>query len=155
MNQQFPRRPPRLPVIFSNVRPLFFVTFNTCRRRSLLANDAVHDAWLRFARNAPAHGACVGRYVLMPDHVHLFVEILEQTDLARWVKAAKSVIGKELLQLGVKKPHWQEGFFDHLLRSGESYTGKWEYVRHNPVRKGLCAQPEDWPYQGEVTELIW
>ena len=31
----------------------------------------------------------------------------------------------------------QEGFFDHLLRSYESYAQKWEYVRENPVRAGL------------------
>jgi len=47
-------------------------------------------------------------------------------------------------------PHWQEGFFDHLLRSDESHAEKWEYVRQNPVRAGLCHQPEEWPYQGEI-----
>ena len=152
---RYPRRPPRLLTVFQNVRPLFFVTFNTYRRQLLLANDDIHRVWLKFAGNGSAHGAWVGRYVLMPDHVHLFVELTEQTDLARWIQAAKSVIGKELLRLGNPKPHWQEGLFDHLLRRDESYAEKWEYVRQNPVRQGLCVRPEDWPYQGEVNELVW
>ena len=91
----------------------------------------------------------------MPDHLHLFVWLAAETDLAAWVQALKTVLGKELLRLGHPKPHWQEGFFDHLLRSDESYGEKWEYVRQNPVRKGLCVRAEDWPYQGEVTPLEW
>jgi hypothetical protein len=31
-------------------------------------------------------------------------------------------------------PIWQREFFDHLLRSEESYDQKWNYVRENPVR---------------------
>jgi putative transposase len=50
-------------------------------------------------------------------------------------------------------PHWQEGFFDHLLRGGDSYAEKWEYVRQNPVRAGLATSHEDLPYQGEIVWL--
>ena len=96
----------------------------------------------------------VGRYVLMPDHV-LFVALPEvgNVTLSGWMKSLKAVLGKTLLTLGTDKPHWQEGFFDHLLRSEESEAQKWEYVRMNPVRAGLCRAPEDWPYQGEIHRL--
>ena len=73
--------------------------------------------------------------------------------LEQWVATLRTVLGKHLLRLGEQKPHWQEGFFDHVLRSSESYGEKWEYVRMNPVRAGLCATPEDWPYQGEIVPL--
>ena len=69
------------------------------------------------------------------------------------MQSLKSVLGKTLLALGHAKPHWQEGFFDHLLRRNESYAEKWEYVRQNPVRKDLCGRVEDWPYQGEMFPL--
>jgi len=52
-----------------------------------------------------------------------------------------------------RKPHWQEGFFDHLLRSQESYLEKWEYVRMNPVRAKLCDMPDAWPFQGEIVRI--
>lgn len=65
----------------------------------------------------------------------------------------RNVLGKDLLRLGIQKPHWQEGFFDHLLRSSESYSEKGEYVRINPVRANLCATPEEWPYQGEILAI--
>ena len=51
--------------------------------------------------------------------------------------------------------HWQERFFDHLLRSKESYSQKWAYVRQNPVRAGLAARHENWPYQGEIVRLTF
>ena len=50
-------------------------------------------------------------------------------------------------------PHWQAGFFDHLIRHSESYAEKWEYVRQNPVRAGLVANPDQWPWQGEIISL--
>jgi hypothetical protein len=48
---------------------------------------------------------------------------------------------------------WRPGFFDHVLRNGESYAQKWNYVRDNPVRAGLVARNEDWPYQGEIVYI--
>jgi REP element-mobilizing transposase RayT len=96
----------------------------------------------------------VGRYVLMPDHVHLFVAFPPTgITLSEWMQSLKSVLGKTLLRIGFQKPHWQEGFFDHVLRNSESYAEKWEYVRMNPVRAGLCKEPEEWPYQGEIINL--
>jgi len=90
----------------------------------------------------------------MPNHVHLFVALpAEGITLSNWVQSLRSVLGKDLLRLGFQKRHWQEGFFDHLLRSGESYSEKWDYVRINPVRAGLCAELEQWPYQGEIVSI--
>src|SRR4030095_9854688 len=50
-------------------------------------------------------------------------------------------------------PSLAERFFDHLIRHGESYSEKWEYVRQNPVRAGLVHQADDWPWQGEIVRL--
>lgn len=50
---------------------------------------------------------------------------------------------------------WQPEFFDHVLRSSESYSEKWDYVRQNPVRAQLVKGANDWPWQGEIEELIF
>ncbi len=149
-----PRRPPRLEQIFSSLRAFYFVTFNTYKRRPLLAHPEIHDTFRFFCNRAQDHAVTVGRYVLMPDHAHLFVALSpEDLTLRKWIQALRSVLGKKLLVLGFQKPHWQEGFFDHLLRSGESYSQKWDYVRMNPVRAGLSQMAEEWPYQGEIVGL--
>src|SRR5205823_13616071 len=71
--KQWPRRPPRLGRLFDSVRPFYFVTFNAYRRQSFLAYDEVHETFCAFSTKAKEHDVAVGRYVIMPDHVHLFV----------------------------------------------------------------------------------
>ena len=41
-------------------------------------------------------------------------------------------------------PVWEEESFDHVLRSDESLKEKAEYIRQNPVRRGLLQRPEDY-----------
>jgi REP element-mobilizing transposase RayT len=135
-------------------RPIYFVTACTAERRPLLANELVHEAFLRFVEQAPDRGAWVGRYVLMPDHLHLFVVIEDdRVRLSEWIRLLKNSISKVLRAEDEPSPHWQKGFFDHIMRGSESYSQKWDYVRANPVRAGLVARPEDWPYAGEIHEL--
>ena len=152
--KQWPRRPPRLCRLFDNALPFYFITFNTYKRQNLLARSEVHEAFCIFFARAQGHDVAVGRYVIMPDHVHLFAAFpIAGITLPRWVQSLRNVIGKRLLQIAIPKPHWQEGFFDHLLRSRESYSQKWDSVRMNPVRAGLCHTPEAWPYQGELVRI--
>jgi REP element-mobilizing transposase RayT len=59
----------------------------------------------------------------MPDHMHLFVSIDGQyMTLAEWMKSLKNTLSKTLRSEGIRSPHWQKGFFDHILRTGESYA---------------------------------
>ena len=150
----FPRRPPRIAP-FQELRPFYFVTFCVLQRRPILANTVLHEAFLSFARRArDEHAVSVGRYVIMPDHIHLFVVLPEPgPSLARWVGQLKRQLGVALEGLGYSAPQWQEGFFDHLMRGADSYSAKWAYVRENPVRAGLCPIAEAWPYAGEVVML--
>ena len=94
----------------------------------------------------------VGRYVTMPDHVHFFATPVGDSarSLSGFLRYWKSTTTKRMRAAGVAGFAWQREFFDHLLRSNESYRGKWDYVRLNPVRARLVSDPSKWPYQGEV-----
>jgi hypothetical protein len=53
--------------------PIYFVTTCTRNRRSLLVRDEVAAVLINEWRAAhDRHGWAVGRYVIMPDHVHFF-----------------------------------------------------------------------------------
>jgi hypothetical protein len=43
-------------------------------------------------------------------------------------------------------PIWQDESFDHVLRSAESLRSKVEYIRMNPVRRGLVCIPEKYKW---------
>jgi len=135
--------------------PVWFVTFCTHRRQKWLARANVHRAFIDFAQRALENsGISVGRYVIMPDHLHLFVTGGQDFILGRWVSMLKQVLAKAGGDWPGKTPRiWQEGFFDHLLRNDESMSQKWDYIRANPVRAGLATNADDWPYQGEIVVI--
>jgi len=148
-----PERLRRLYQVFER-HTIYFATTCTTSRRAILANNIVHSAFVDFARVGPKHGAWVGAYVIMPDHLHLFVSFdRDQITLSAWVKSLKNALSRVLRQRESTSPHWQKGFFDHVLRSQESYTEKWNYVRQNPVRAGFVKEWKDWSYLGEVFDL--
>jgi len=132
---------------------IIFVTACTAKRRKLLASSAVHDAIVEAW--CAASTWLVGRYVIMPDHVHLFCSPgeFEAPSLERWMRYWKSLATRGL---GEKAGAvWERHHWDRQLRSGESYGDKWEYVRSNPERHGLVSDADVWPYQGELNELRW
>jgi len=54
-----------------------------------------------------------------------------------------------------EQPIWQRDCWDTQMRRGQSYSEKWEYVRRNPVRAGLCTSADEWAFQGEMNFLTW
>src|SRR5438552_13874852 len=102
------------------------------------------------------HGWAIGRYVIMPDHVHFFCRAeLDAKKLSVFMRAWKQWTSKRMArELNFSGTIWQEQFFDHVLRSGDSYSQKWNYVRQNPVRADLAASADEWPWQGELESLM-
>jgi putative transposase len=134
--------------------PVYFVTFCTDKRKAILASPQIHLVFSEFCQGALQRDVFVGRYILMSDHVHLFVKLPPPAEkLSGWIKSLKNFLSKELRKKGVPSPHWQKGFFDHILRSSESYSKKWLYMVENCVRAGLVKDWTDWPYQGEIHAL--
>ena len=97
----------------------------------------------------------------MPDHVHFFCRPeLDAKTLSEFVGFWKSYTSRKIHALGLPRSTpaattlWQREFFDHVLRSAESYGEKWNYVRENPVRAGLVSTADEWKYAGEIETLM-
>lgn len=155
MSKHIPGRPPRLTTVFRKYNPpLYFITFCTFDRRPVLANDEFHNLFAAQMKHKSAKGIACGEYVIMPDHIHLFLRINpHRYQLGKTVGFIKQALSKPLRAAGIEQPHWQPGFFDHLLRSAESYSAKWEYVQQNPVRAGLVNRADEWKYQGMIVSI--
>ena len=152
-----PKHLRRLDRIFLEA-PIYFVTTCVAYRRPLLAEADVVAILIEEWRTAmKRHEWAVGRYVIMPDHVHFFCRPQPQAKrLADFIRAWKSWSARSVLRtLGRPSPLWQPEFFDHLLRSETSYLEKWDYVRHNPMRAGLTSDLSEWPWQGFIQDLEW
>lgn len=131
-----------------------FVTVCVHRRRSLLANTNVHQ--LLLSAWSQADHWQIGRYVVMPDHLHFFCapNLWPPSPLGDWIRYWKN-LSTRAWKRTEEKPIWQKDFWDTQLRAGDSYARKWEYVCNNPVRRGMVARASDWPFAGEIHELRW
>jgi len=133
---------------------IIYLTICVHRRRPLLANDTaarlIIEAW------EAANFWCVGRYVIMPDHIHLFCapNTFPARPLKKWIECWKNRVTRAWTSCS-QITIWQREFWDRQLRRVESYEEKWQYVRNNPVRYGFVSRTEDWPYQGELNVLEW
>jgi putative transposase len=130
---------------------IVFLTVCTKNREPWLSNPEVHELLRRLWNSSDSWR--VGRYVLMPDHLHLFCAPAGVgRTLERWVAWWKRAVSVE--RAGFTGA-WQREHWDRRLRRDESYDQKWEYVKSNPVRAGLVERAEDWPFQGVLNELTW
>ena len=130
---------------------IVFLTVCSKNRQTWLAQTTVQSALCQIWRKADAW--LVGEFILMPDHLHMFCAPRDLTFiLQQWVTHWKRKLScLHLPETGV----WQRDFWDTRLRGHENYAEKWHYVRQNPVRAGLVAQAEDWPFQGRLNVLPW
>lgn len=147
----------RLDQIFDCVdAEVYYITCCVYERKPVLAQPRVAailtEAW---KTAGTLYKWLIGRYMIMPDHVHFFASPLgeEAKSLSAFMGGWKRWTRREIRRTGSVGFAWQDEFFDHLLRSEESYAQKWEYVRQNPVRKGFIQRAEDWPFQGELADL--
>jgi putative transposase len=118
-------------------RVVYFVTVCLAKRRPLLAKPATYKILAdELGILTTRHGWAVGPYVVMPDHIHMFLgrHSLAAKSLSDAMGKWKEWTAKGILPLvGVAAPLWQPEFFDHVLRSQESREEKWNYMRENPV----------------------
>jgi len=142
-----------MPPVERHDTPLIlFVTIALQPRTPSLADAHFREAFVLACRDADVWS--VGRYVIMPDHVHLFCQPLSTsiTGIKPWASYLKRCITRHY---GPHEWHWQGDLWDTQMRSRVHYDEKWEYVRQNPVRKALVQRAEDWPWQGELSLLRW
>ena len=117
------------------------------RLRAILADSAsltgqsIAPLLLGAAQNYHARGRWYCHlFLLMPDHAHALVSFSRDEWMSRVVGEWKAYTARAL---GVC---WQANFFDHRIRHRAEFSETVDYIRCNPVVKGLCGKPEDWPW---------
>jgi putative transposase len=134
--------PHDVPNWINPTQEAFFITIN-CKLRGTnqLATHETWEAILQSIQFREERGDWKWRILLaMPDHLHGIVTFPIQFQMKPSVASWKRWLAT---QHGIC---WQDGFFDHRLRSEESAIEKANYIRLNPVRAGLVAEPSQWPY---------
>lgn len=127
----------------------YSLTMCTFQRREHFASaECVRVACEHFFEEAHAHDVVIPAYCFMPDHVHLVVSGRAQNaDLVRFAKRSRQRIAfAHRRTAGV--PFWQDGYYDHILRDHERLSRTIRYIADNPVRAGLVASWDQFPFTG-------
>jgi len=95
-----------------------------------------------------AHGRCCCRgYVVMPDHIHLMIELGARGDLPYLMRSFGRFTAGNLNRLqGRSGTVWQKGFYEHQLQDDDSRDRHLRYLVENPVRKDYVTACQDWPW---------
>ena len=146
------KRPARGVRHQANQPTVVYDTLCTACRGSWLATPEMHDCLINIWLN-DATSWLVGRYVIMPDHLHYFAWATpDAVEYQTWVKYWKSKFSKAHGQADLRL---QSDNWDTRMRNESQYEEKWRYVFENPVRAGLVQNAEDWAFSGAVHELRW
>ena len=135
---------PRLLIGRDSQPGAFYVITTVLNQRAALLLD---PALARLVANELRGGAAEGlAWVVMPDHVHWLLQ-LRATPLSRCVQAFKSRSARAInAARGASGMVWQAGYHDHRLRNDEDLRTQARYIVLNPLRRGLVARIEDYPY---------
>lgn len=77
----------------------------------------------------------VDHSVIMPNHIHLLLQINTDNNGMRTAAPTISTIINQAKGLVAKKvgfPIWQKGFYDHIIRSEQDYLDVCTYIEGNP-----------------------
>ena len=157
MNEKHTRKPNRLKNYDYSKQGIYFVTICTKDKKDLfgtvgatvpgrprmLLNDTgniLNTAILHIANDDYS----VDKYIIMPNHVHLLIEICPQTGdrgrspLQIIIRNMKAYVTK---QLGFSP--WQKSFHDHIIRNDDDYNKIADYIDNNPsLWKSDCFYSE-------------
>src|SRR5271168_4033579 len=123
-----------------------FITFSCYGRQPLLGDRSGYDVFERqLERVRRRHGFIVAGYVLMPEHVHLLVNEPREAQLSVVLQVVKQQVSRKLKGAGDIRP-WQRRYYDFNVWNHDKTVEKLRYMHRNPVRRGLAARPQDWPW---------
>ena len=147
------RKPNRLSDFDYNQNGAHFITICTQDRRKILSHivggsalDApvltltkigeIAQKYILSSNRIP--GICVDKFVIMPDHIHLIVQVTETASMgtSRVPSPTNMVIPhfvstfKRFCHREVGATIFQRSYYDHVIRTQKDYNEVWEYIEN-------------------------
>ena len=86
-------------------------------------------------------------WCVMPNHVHVLIEVLDGCSLSQIMHGWRSYTAKEANKiLGRTGQFWMEEYFDRYIRNERHLQNVVDYIHNNPVNAGLVDEAEKWKW---------
>ncbi|MDF1762543.1 MAG: transposase [Oleibacter sp.] len=88
-------------------------------------------------------------FTVMPNHVHVLIEVFEGETLYKIVHSWKSYTAHAISRYAKSRsetltfPIWQREYWDRHIRDQRHYEAAIRYIEDNPVKAGLVVKAED------------
>jgi len=134
----------------------WFFTVNLEDRTSRLLTGHIGSLRAAVAKTKRRYPFDINAWVVLPDHMHAIWTLPpgDNDFPMRW-RLIKMFFSKSLpaseWRSDVHKARgergiWQRRYWEHLIRDERDYLRHVHYCYFNPVKHGLVANVEDWPY---------
>ena len=148
----------------SNAQQIYSITSACINREKIFSNhvNARLAAKALKSKQLWPDAKCLA-WVVMPDHMHVLIELGDKEPLSLVMQRIKSLIATAVNQeRNRRQPVWQRGYFDHAIRTDEDVRLAVRCIVNNPIRAGLAANIGDYPYWSLTDEwfdgenfLLW
>jgi putative transposase len=117
------------------------------------SGEIVREEWLKTAQIRPNVKLHEDEFVIMPNHLHGIIWIIEPVGATRRVAPTKephtlvagsigailgqfkSVTAKRInARRGISGPIWQRNYYEHIIRNENEIKNIWNYIDTNPLR---------------------
>jgi putative transposase len=131
-----------------NPSRIFFATTKTSMGKRLLQSERNATLLIDTLRSLVGeHRFKLHDFVVMPDHVHLLIEVGNDMTIEKAMQLIKGRFSYRLsYEFGYKGEVWQRGFTEVQVMNNQSLEAHRAYIAENPVKAGLAASREEYPF---------
>jgi putative transposase len=131
---------------FQKEQHYHFITFSCYRRKPKFGTPGARSMFEHSLEQVRMrYKLDVLGYVVMPEHVHLFLSEPDKGTLATAIQSLKQSASRRIA-LRAAEPFWQARYYDMNVWREKKKVEKLRYIHRNSVKRGLCSAPEEWPW---------
>ena len=132
----------------SSKNGIYFITFVVKDRRNIFSDFNIARMYINCMRaSAIKMHVTIIAWVVMPDHVHLLLQIdgnRTQNEIMKHLKGYSARTLNKTIELVGQL--WQESYYDYGLRSEKEVKPLARYIVANPLRAKLVTSINDYPH---------
>ena len=136
------------PANILNPSRIFFATTKASMGLRLFQTERNAGLLIEVLRSLVAeHRFKLHDFVIMPDHVHLLIEVGSDMTIEKAMQLIKGRFSHRLShEFGYKGEVWQRGFTEVQVLNQQSFEAHRAYIADNPIKAGLAVSTEDYPF---------
>ncbi len=155
-----------MPTRYNDPGHAHYLTFSCHNRLKLFKELSICELFIsNLERIRCQTQTLLWAYVIMPDHVHLLIDLQDKLSVSKYLQSLKKTVSYQAIRwIQENKPRWipyiqtvqrgksvfrfwlPGGGYDRNIYGDQTLLKTMNYIHNNPVRAGLVEKPTDWKW---------